>query len=110
MTAGFSLDVDGNVLSVELRKIEDYQQVVGGWIEGVGLGLGTMYVNEEGKLKNLPLNPVATKLARASSSIFAADYIAGDVVLVGPADPEGEDTNVRDELLALAVELGAVAP
>ena len=65
--------------------LESAQEFVGGYVEGITFPNGDyLIVNEEGKLKNLPLNPEATALWRAT---FDNDnYITGrkDFV-VGPA-------------------------
>ena len=61
------------------------QQFVGGYVEGIQFPNGDyLIVNEEGKLKNLPLNEEATKLWKAT---FDNDnYITGrDDFVVGPA-------------------------
>jgi hypothetical protein len=64
--------------------LEVLQQAVGGYIEGVRLnpacGFTLMYANEEGLLKQLPLNPLAT--------ILAGHPIVGDVVLLSQAEVE----------------------
>ena len=61
------------------------QEFVGGYVEGITFPNGDyLIINEEGKLMNLPLNPEATALWRAT---FDNDnYITGrkDFV-VGPA-------------------------
>ena len=61
------------------------QEFVGGYVEGITFPNGDyLIINEEGKLMNLPLNPKATALWRAT---FDNDnYITGrkDFV-VGPA-------------------------
>lgn len=59
-----------------------------------------MYLNEEGKLEDLPFNERATKLATIEESIGYGDYIVGDVVLVGGVDAEGDDTGLEPEDLA----------
>ena len=65
--------------------LKSAQQFVGGYVEGIQFPNGDyLIVNEEGKLKNLPLNEEATKLWRAT---FDNDnYVTGrkDFV-VGPA-------------------------
>ena len=65
--------------------LESAQEFVGGYVEGITFPNGDyLIVNEEGKLKNLPLNPEATLLWKIT---FDNDnYITGrkDVV-VGPA-------------------------
>ena len=58
-------------------KLEELQAIVGGYIECVYLNDGmTMVVNEEGKLKGLPCNDLATEIIR-NSGIYD--------VIVGPA-------------------------
>ena len=65
--------------------LESAQKFVGGYVEGITFPNGDyLIINEEGKLMNLPLNPEATALWRAT---FDNDnYITGrkDFV-VGPA-------------------------
>ena len=65
--------------------LESAQEFVGGYVEGITFPNGDyLLINEEGKLRNLPLNPEATALWRAT---FDNDnYITGrkDFV-VGPA-------------------------
>ena len=41
-----------------------------------------MLIDEEGKLKNLPLNNEATELAHESESIYPSDVVVGDVILI----------------------------
>lgn len=61
--------------------LEELQKHVGGRIEIVRLtDQAIMVINEEGK-DALPLNPMATVMAKATCSIFPWDYIAGDVVM-----------------------------
>lgn len=59
----------------KIFELEELQAVVGGYIEGVRLKDGrTMYVNEEGVIRNLPINGAAT---------FAAQQlIVGDVIII----------------------------
>ena len=65
--------------------LESAQEFVGGYVEGITFPNGDyLTINEEGKLKGLPLNPEATLLWKIT---FDNDnYITGrkDVV-VGPA-------------------------
>lgn len=97
--------IKAHPLSIELLEIDDrlevYQNLVGGWIEVVhAAGLqgyhSAMVVNEEGILLDLPVNPLA--------SMLYGDYIAGDVVIVGRADPEF--TDIPDELAEILLEFG----
>ena len=66
-------------------KYEEVSKFVGGMVECITFPNGDLLlINEEGKLINLPLNPEATALWRAT---FAKDkYLFGhDDFVVGPA-------------------------
>ena len=66
-------------------NLKSAQEFVGGYVEGITFPNGDyLIINEEGKLKNLPLNEEATKLWR---STFTKDkYLFGyDDFVVGPA-------------------------
>ena len=83
-----------NTKASEFKIIEDSkdepdldaaQKFVGGMVEGITFPNGDyLIINEEGKLMNLPLNPEATALWRAT---FTKDkYAFGyDDFVVGPA-------------------------
>lgn len=62
-------------------KLKELQGFVGGLIEIVYLTDDVIIViNEEGK-DALPLNMMATVMAKAQSAIFPSDYICGDVLM-----------------------------
>ena len=66
-------------------SLKEAQDFVGGYVKGITLPNGDyLIVNEEGKLKDLPLNPEATALWKAT---FDNDqYITGrNDFVVGPA-------------------------
>ena len=68
-----AVEIDGSLKS--------YQDLVGGWIETVSAkkkGL-LMLIDEEGKLKHLPVNMMATHLM---SRMYVGDVINGTAVLV----------------------------
>lgn len=78
---------------------QDLHDGVGGYIEAVALNIGgspkpeheaTLWLNEEGKLDGLPLNEIATYIALMYSGIADTDFIAGNVVLTGGPNEEGE--------------------
>ena len=83
-----------NTTAAEFKIIEDSkdepnlkeaQKFVGGYVEGITFPNGDyLIINEEGKLMQLPLNPEATTLWRAT---FTKDkYAFGyDDFVVGPA-------------------------
>ena len=65
--------------------LEQAQEFVGGYVEGITFPNGDyLIINEEGKLKDLPLNSEATMMWRAT---FTKDkYAFGyDYFVVGPA-------------------------
>ena len=65
----------------ETFPLEQMQDIVGGYIEVVGLTDEVlMVVNEEGKLNNLPLNKEATKLFWRCFP-ESPDYIVGNVLV-----------------------------
>lgn len=55
--------------------------------EVIVLADGTfLLIDEEGKLKNLKINELATQIAHENNSIYPSDYIVGDVLLVSDVD------------------------
>lgn len=98
--------------------IRVYQQVVGGYLEGVSLTAPTgekavMYVNEEGKLAGLAVNAVATALGHAMG-LSSADVLVGNVIVVGVEGCDDADVPASVAEVALAVHrdleiLGLVA-
>ena len=96
----------------EVARLEGYQETVGGWIEQVDIpALGTtIHVNEEGSIRQLPLNPRATFLwwfyvpaARQKA------MLVGGALLVGMPGQRGDSTDVPNEVVTLS-EPGHVAP
>jgi hypothetical protein len=82
------IKTDGTVEEVKQDKkpsLEQLQKIVGGYIEPVhGIKYegrtGTMIVNEEGKMNNLPVNREATNLF--ISSFGPRDVIVGNVAIL----------------------------
>ncbi len=80
------LKIDGSQQTVAPKhppsfSLEELQGFVGGYIEVVSLGNGSLLViNEEGKLERLAYNEQATQ--RAQGHLWPADYIAGPAVVV----------------------------
>lgn len=70
-------------------SLEDYQKIVGGWIEYVHVYEDiSMFCDEEGKIKGLPINNLATQYIRTKRPFD--DVICGDIVF-SKTDDEGED-------------------
>lgn len=62
-------------------KLNEAQEIVGGYIEIVYLDDETiMIVNENGKFEQIP-NPVATIVALKKGAISQGDYIFGNVIV-----------------------------
>jgi hypothetical protein len=57
------IEIDGDYTRVEELTLEQKQEIVGGYIEYVKIGSGTMIVNEEGLLHKLPFNTYASIIA-----------------------------------------------
>lgn len=77
------------------NELGAFQAVVDGYIEPVYGRVATVYFNEEGMLRSLPINPMATLFAERVLSREARYPLVGTVLIVGPADTEGNDTDVR---------------
>jgi hypothetical protein len=104
-------DVKQEMRAEEVERI-DYDflsKQVGGMIEVVSFqdDQASIYLNEEGKLEELPGNRRATYLAKRHGAISMLDYIAGDAVVVGPVDDEGNETGLEQEQIdAILEEIG----
>lgn len=86
-----------------LNELKEYQTIVGGNIESLYSSDGTdtvCYVNEEGRLKNLAINPWHVFLKKINISNFMPNNpIVGNVILFGPTNDEGEDTDVEKRVV-----------
>ena len=61
-------------------------------------------MNEEGKLRGLPVNKRASMFIHDKGArVQTHDFIVGNMVVVGAPDENGEDTDVSESLCA---ELG----
>ncbi|MGV8973686.1 MAG: DUF3846 domain-containing protein [Rhodoglobus sp.] len=101
-------------INVELREVPAdldglRSEVGGGWLEAIGPYDGshdwTGYCDEEGKIVGLPVNVRATRLARLIGWT-TGDTLNGPVVFLGPADADGNDTDVGDDVTGYARTLG----
>lgn len=91
------VDPDEPITEVQVDSLEDYQEIVGGYIEPVDIPeLGvTVYVSEEGLLRQLSLNSRATFLwwyfvreARQQA------MLVGPALVVGLPNRSGESTDI----------------
>ena len=72
--------------------LDELQRYAGGLIEALELNGGTvMYLNEEGKLNDLPCNVEADRIAHRETGIAWHDGIAGDVLIATRAGTGGDE-------------------
>ena len=95
------ITADGNVDQIEVNGYEDLKGHIGGWLEGLHLDDKTFaYIDEEGKMKGLPYNVLATELcADLQVGLAPTDFISGTMLIVGSPDSEGNETDVPDHIL-----------
>ena len=96
------LATDEGARHPDRMALSQLQAVVGGYIEAVYLRSAegeriVMFVNEDGKRLDLPLNLRATQLAHEQHAIGPDDWIVGDVVLCTWAEAGADDPNDPDE-------------
>jgi len=95
MKKGLLIKADGVCEVFHYDELESLQKAVGGYIEAISCDNLSFFLNEEGKLNNLPMNPLATLLVK--HRIGQHDYIAGDVVVLGDVDEDGETLGLSFE-------------
>lgn len=107
---GVIIKPDGTHVEKVFKQLTDYQDAINGYIEAVrlydynGVEVACAYVDDEGLLKQLPLNPMGS----AISFLFGnTPYLAGNVVIVGKADNQGYDTDIPEYLSTLIKNISA---
>lgn len=105
-----NVDCTTEVLDLDGGEYEQLSGAVGGLIERVDLRPGlTIWVNEEGKLDQLPVNIIGSHLWEKSFGM--TDVIVGNCVFTGNANEDGETeslTNVWvEQISGLAAKLRA---
>ena len=68
-------------------SLADAQKFVGGWVEVVQVNDGILIIDEEGKMKNKPVNEIASKMY--ADKYGDADVIVGDAIYI-PKDIPSE--------------------
>lgn len=69
--------------------LEELQEYVGGYIEALYLRNDKiMFVDEDGKLKNYPINQKATDIAQGQTWIAPWDMIVGTVIITDKNETE----------------------
>ena len=64
----------------ESPSLSDAQKFVGGWVEVVQVNDGILIIDEEGKLKDKPVNQVASKMY--ADKYGDADIVVGDAIYI----------------------------
>lgn len=102
-------DVDQPVRVIDLAagdgSLANLQREVGGYVEAQAHREGDIWLHDEGRLIDLPVNPRINHWMLKDSQRAKAGQVAeqmvmyGDVVFTGPADAKGDITPVSDELV-----------
>lgn len=107
---GIVIKPNGTHLEKVFKQLTDYQDALDGYIEAVrlydynGVEIACAYVDDEGLLKQLPLNP----LGSAISFLFGnTPYLAGNMIVVGASDDEGYDTDIPEYISTLIKNISA---
>ena len=113
MKTAIKLTTEGKASLIDLtadsNELVTLQMAVGGLIEAKTLEGGyTLFMNEEGKLMQLPINERATEIWLANFPNFP-DVIVGDVVIAGGTDEEGEQLGLDPDYANRLLEIFAQA-
>jgi|TARA_Y100000296_G_C5127204_1_gene233512 hypothetical protein len=97
-----------------VKEVTDVKaELDGGWLEGLTFNDGTIaYVDEEGKMKGLPVNELATRICRTFNvGLNPDDVIVGTFILCGTLDEngihDGDEHDVSDLLVEQIVDSNA---
>jgi len=99
-------DDERDMYVVDLEQESSYQmrEIIGGWFaasEGREVPI-TLWYHDEGKILDLPMNNRATCVWWSADRRFLRfDYMAGDVIITGLADDDGETQGCPDDFLGL---------
>lgn len=91
---------DTEVITLTLELGTQINEIVGGYFECISLlspvGQVDMWVNEGGKLFNLPINEIATEFYREYRRLVP-DVIVGNAVITGGVDKFGNTLGLTQE-------------
>lgn len=94
---GYAKQPNGPWKEVIISDYQDIQKVIGGYFQIVPIAEKfTLYCDDEGKLKELEPNLIWMDTDRTM-----IDILVGPILLLGPVDREGNDTNATPEMLDL---------
>lgn len=90
--------------TIELRPITDLAKTLGGYLEALPVGEDFLcLIDEDGKAKNLPFNPLATNiiqamLAKRGRSLLPDDWIVGHAIFVS-VDEDGNEGDLHESVI-----------
>lgn len=92
--------------------LEVLQAIVGGFLEAIGPSCSCLpgwhgYVNENGRIEKLPLNPLATLVAYEAGR-SGGDLLVGTVLFLGNGE-DGDEADVPESFVDLVRQHGWVA-
>ena len=73
-------------LLLSCKSQDSKEDFKGTWIEIQKRGNEFLIIDEEGKLKELEFNEIATEIAHDYQAIFPSDFIVGNVILINDID------------------------
>jgi Domain of unknown function (DUF3846) len=84
--------------------LAEFQEEVGGYVEVVNTTEFSIWFNEDGVRRNLPINEIASWLL----SPWTGGGLVGNVIVTGP-ERAGEPTDVTDKIASTAEQLARIA-
>jgi hypothetical protein len=87
----------------DINGSKDLNELVGGWLGAAPFPPQfSAFINEDGKSLELPVNMLATYLCNTLGlGLFPGDQINGTMVILGPVDNEGNETDLPSETIDL---------
>jgi len=99
-TIRISADSKVDELAVDFSSLEDTQKLVGGLLQVIDFSPTlSAWMNEEGKLMQLPVNLSATKVWEFFFGF--SDVLCGDVLFSGGVDSDGNVVGIGDREIAM---------
>ena len=73
---------------IQVDSFEQVKKIISNYDGNIGIEVVTLQdgtallIDEDGKLKNLPYNDLASALAHEKKGIYPSDFIVGDAILI----------------------------
>ena len=98
MITGLTINTDGSTtpFATQGDHLRSLQKAVGGYVEIQRCGDVVLWFNEEGKIKDLPVNKSATLLWwNLIPDVKGVDALRGTVIVTGGPDSAGETQSLN---------------